>query len=324
MVLFIIGCGTRASPPQPQPQTKPQADYYLSITLSDEQSGQFKTHFYTYDIPSQKLNKVADIPLTAQYPLGVVDEKLHAVFCAERDSRGDDQLVEIDLKTGKVKWLTHNIFAINYMIPVDHEIAMVAQLRGQRQIGLCSFDLSSGTFKVWDKDNPDMYAQSLTLNPLTDRLYATVYSWNERIHLSDQATADHTSDVKPPVNDIIEYSADGTKVKQLFSVQEQIGTFVVSPKSDKAILRSAPYVFATKQLYLINLHTGKRTELLIPGYAPNGDVFFSPGGNGIYFAGFDLKTQESGLFYYAFASKKVRTILERPNSFVNNFAVYRN
>ncbi len=321
MTSCIVGCGKTASI-EPS-QTKSQPDSYLSITLSDEEAGQLKTNFYTYDIQSQKLNGVAQIPITAQYPLGVVDEKLHTVFCTERDARGDDQLVEIDLKTGKVKWLTNNIFAINYMIPVNNEIVMVAQLRGQQQIGLCSFNLSSGSLNVWDKNNPDIFAQSLTFNPFTNKLYATVYSWRERIHISGKASEELSSVVLPPVNDIIEYTADGTKVKQLFSVQEQIGTFVVSSQSDKAILRSAPSVFATKDLYLINLQTGNRTVLSIPGYSPTGDVFFSTDNNGIYFAGFNVKTQVNGIYYYDFASKKVRTIFARPNSFLNNFALYK-
>lgn len=332
-VMSLSGCGmtngngtkhTSATVSPASNEIAASSSPYLSITLSNKVGSKFVTHFFVYNIKTKKIDEVAQIPMTAQYPLGAVDESNHTLYCSERDSTGSDQLVAINLASGKTKTLTHNVFAINYLIPIGNKIVMAAQLKGSRQITLCSYDLKSRVLNVWNKKDHDTFVQSLTMDPYTNKLYATLYSWKERLEKSNNATKEHSLVVLPPINHVMEYSSNGQKVKELFSVEEQVGTFVVSNEGERAMLRSAPHVFQTKKLYSIDLKTGKKVVLSIPNYIPSGDVFFRPDDQGIFFIAYKANdpSQSNGLYYYDFNTKQVSTILSKPNSFINNFALY--
>lgn len=304
---------------------------YLSITLSDKVEDNFVTHFFVYDTRSKSIEEVGHIPMTAQYPLGVVDVAKNVLYCSKRDSQGCDQLFRINLSDNKEEKLTENLYAINYMIPIDNKIIMATKLKGTTNIGLASYDLKSEVLDIWNKADKDTCVQSLTLNPYTKKIYASLYSWKERLEKSKKASKAKSPIVIPPVNHIIEYDQDGTRIQELFSTEEQIGTFVVSNKGDRAILRSASEVFKKKELYLIDLKTGKREILNIPNYSPIGDVFFKQDDQGIFFTAFPSSYTEyeqnnsqpisNGLYYYDFGTSQVQTILAKPNSFINNFSL---
>ncbi|WP_052947812.1 hypothetical protein [Aneurinibacillus tyrosinisolvens] len=103
---------------------KPDRSPYLSITLTSQKDGKFTTQFFTYNLTSKVITEVGQVPMTAQYPLGVVDRNNNVLYYSERDSTGSDQLVEYDLNLKKKEQLTTNLSAINHMIPVDNKIFM--------------------------------------------------------------------------------------------------------------------------------------------------------------------------------------------------------
>ena len=71
---------------------------YLAITMTtQEENGDLLIHFLTYDIASKEVKEVAQVPMTAQYSLGVVDKRHYSLYFAERDTSRSDQLVKIDL-----------------------------------------------------------------------------------------------------------------------------------------------------------------------------------------------------------------------------------
>ncbi|MED0709824.1 hypothetical protein [Aneurinibacillus aneurinilyticus] len=117
--------------------------------------------------------------MTAQYPLGAIDRTNHTLYYSECDSTGADQLVKFDLKTKQKEQLTTQLFAINRMIPVDKKIILSTSPKCQRNIPLATYDLQSKKLSLWDEKDHDTSDRSLTLNPFTGKLYASLYSEKE-------------------------------------------------------------------------------------------------------------------------------------------------
>lgn len=290
---------------------------YLSITLTDKD---LKTHFFKYDITSKIISEVAGIPLTAQYPLGVIDLKNQALYYSERDSSGCDQLVKLDLRNNQKEKLTNNLFAINHIIPVGNKIILTAlkkadMEKGYRYLGLFSYDLKSKTLTSWWEENDhDTSVRTLTFNPYTKRLYASLYSWKEQLQKSHKAEQEQAPDVVPAVHRIVEYDINGRLLREIYRAEEYIAYFAVSKDGKLALLSSAPMVFHERNLFLVNLETRKKEPLKIDNFKPL-DYLFAPDLKGIYFTAGSV----NALYYYDFAIKQVEKIFSQPNGYINNF-----
>jgi WD40 repeat protein len=301
----------------PKTSTSP----YLSITLTDKN---LVMHFFKYDINSKIMSEVAQVPMTAQYPLSTVDLKNHAVYYSERDSTRCDQLVKLDLENNQKYKLTDDLFAISYIIPVENKIILVGlkkedMKKGYRYLGLFSFDLESKTLTSWwDENDHDTSVRSLTLNPYTQRLYASIYSWDEQLQKSHKAEREQAPDVVPPVHRIVEYDLNGRLLREIYRAEELIVQFAVSKDGNLAVIKSAPMIFQKRDLFLFNLKTREKELLKIDDNyeAAVEHVLFSPDQKGIYFT---AGGRPNGLYYYDFETKQLEKIFSQPDGYINNF-----
>ncbi|GAB6273181.1 MAG: hypothetical protein STSR0004_00440 [Peptococcaceae bacterium] len=238
---------------------------YLSLTLTDKD---LKIHFFEYDINSKATSEVEiaqEVPLTAQYPLSTVDLKNHALYYSERDSNRCDQLVKLDLRNNHKEKLTDNLFAISHIIPAENKIILTAlkkadMEKGYRYLGLFSYDLKLKKLTSWWEENDhDTSVRTLAFNPYTKRLYASLYSQNEMLQKSHKAEQEQAPDVVPPVHRIVEYDINGRLLREIYRAEEYIAYFAVSKDGKLALLSSAPMVFHERELFFVNLETGKKS-----------------------------------------------------------------
>ncbi|MED0670112.1 WD40 repeat domain-containing protein [Aneurinibacillus aneurinilyticus] len=322
IVSFVLGAcsllqGTNES------AVKINTSPYLSITSTTSTEGKFVIHFYIYDLTTKKVEEVGQIPMTAQYPLGAIDRKNHTLYYSERDSSGSDQLIKLNLKTKQRETLTTNLFAINHIIPVDKKIILSTSPKGQRNIPLATYDLQSKKLILWDEKDHDTSVRSLTLNPFTGKLYASLYSEKERVQKSKKADIEQTTKVVPAVHRIAEYDIEGQMLREIYKAEEMVTLFSVSKDTDLALIRTAPTVFKERKLYLYNLKTGKKEVLKTDNYGAIEHAFFSPDNQGFFFtARENVKNQEgnpNALYYYHLQTGEIKQIFAKSGSYINNF-----
>lgn len=182
-------------------------------------------------------------------------------------------------------------------------------------MGLFSYDLKSKILTSWWEENDhDTSVRTLTFNPYTQTLYASLYSWNEQVQKSHKAEQEQAPDVVPPVHRIVEYDMNGRLLREIYRAEEYIAFFAVSKDGKLALLSSAPMVFHERELFFVNLETGKKEPLKIDKLYPL-QFIFAPDQKGIYFTAGSI----TRLYYYDFETKKVEEIFSQPNGYINNF-----
>ncbi|WP_313758720.1 hypothetical protein [Tissierella sp.] len=113
-----------------------QIDDYISITTQytttyDEKNdyAKYGATIYEYNLKSKEISEIFSFPDNTQYPLGVYDKKTHSVYYVKEKNndsfkrkRTGDQIYVYSLETGSDTMLTEDVFAVNYIVPVDDTI----------------------------------------------------------------------------------------------------------------------------------------------------------------------------------------------------------
>ena len=211
---------------------------------------------------------------------------------------------------------------MNHIIPVENKIILTAlkkadMEKGYRHEALFSYDLKSKKLTSWWEENDhDTFVRTLTFNPYTKKLYASLYSVNEEHQNSHKAEQEQAPDVVPAVHRIVEYDINGRLLKEIYRAKEHIAYFAVSKDGKLALLSSAPMVFHERELFFVNLETGKKEPLKTGKLYPL-QFIFAPNQKGIYFTAGSI----TSLYYHDFETKKAEEIFAQPNGYINNFSI---
>lgn len=153
-----------------------QRPYYISFTVTREEKDKLNMYNYTYDLETKKIENKAKLTYNAQYPLTAYSDYDNAVYYSGRDKAGCDQLHKLDLNTMKDERLSDDIFAINYIIPMQDKIYLGAVLKGERPIGLFIYENREKKRIVLDKD---LMVWKLSVQPQLHNLAFNTYSQSE-------------------------------------------------------------------------------------------------------------------------------------------------
>lgn len=131
-------------------------DLYISaVATTDSDDGMLRSTVYVIDGSSDELRTIAVPPYRAQYPLAVFDESTGLVYYANNVD-GGDQLFQYDPKSQKTKQLTSDFYAINYILPIPEDVAVVAAPRaggpGDHSLLAYEYQRKTGTTKQLSKD----------------------------------------------------------------------------------------------------------------------------------------------------------------------------
>ncbi|WP_052947813.1 hypothetical protein [Aneurinibacillus tyrosinisolvens] len=187
------------------------------------------------------------------------------------------------------------------------------------------YDLQSKKLKLLDQSDHDTSVRSLTFNPFTRKLYASLYSYKERLQKGHKAELEQTPDVVPAVHRVREYDVDGKMLKEIYKAEEMVMLFSSSRDNKFALIRTAPMVFKERKLYLLNLKNDKKQLLKTENYGAIEHAYFSPDNQGFFFTGRENSKNQEGtpnaLYYYHLQTGKIEEIFAKPGGYINNFVL---
>ena len=201
-------------------QNNPQ---YISFTVTNQVKGsdtQFESHIFCYDLETRALNEVGVVPYNAQYPLTAYDRSANTIYYSasvlegERQHTGD-QLYALDLSTNEAKALTNELYAINYIIPTEKEVILVACPLEASTISLLLFSWNKDTNKLnpfsWDED---LNFSKVYGDPGTGHLTAVGFSASEYDY-----RLEHQDDTPyfPPDSSVFDIDLRAKTHKELFT-----------------------------------------------------------------------------------------------------------
>lgn len=181
ILLFVFtGCDTNKG----KVKMDEASSMYISFTTTYEKDKKFLIDVLYLNLDSKKVDKITTIPYESQYPLAVYDKNADKVYYSSETkdkagSKAGDQLFEYDINTHKVKQLTTDLYAINYIIPTSDAIYLAARPIDSRVEQ--PYIIHKGNDKVikltWD---PDLYVWNMNIDPQTDTVVLSGYSSKER------------------------------------------------------------------------------------------------------------------------------------------------
>lgn len=141
--IFLCGCSRKEN----------INDYYISYTLTKQVGEDLKSEVHYYDLADGTDKIITELPYTAQYPLTVYDKVKEKVYYTSK-VKNCDQVFEYDIKTKNHKQLTDSLSAINYIIPYEDTLLIIAVPKGSNMITLQPFLYKDNTLTdiAWDKD----------------------------------------------------------------------------------------------------------------------------------------------------------------------------
>lgn len=146
------------------------------------------------------LEEAGSVPYTSQYPLAVYDASEKIIYYSAVDETGKyDQLWKYNRDTRLAEKLTDSLFAINYIIPRQDDIFMIATERGERRNKPYLYNKATGELSEVVMDI-DFNCSLCTYNPISDRLImsGTSYSEEEEIREKWNARSVQSEPYYPP------------------------------------------------------------------------------------------------------------------------------
>lgn len=228
--------------------TKSSSALYLSFTVTHAVEGSestFESDIYYYGLKEKQVKKVATIPYTSAYPIGVYDanDKMIYYSASATSTPGQrDELYQYNVETGEITRLTSSLHCINYIIPTEDMIILGAISKGKdKTLGPKIYDKKTGEIKEipW---NDDDFINQMTYNPLTKTTVFSSNSIKEEYSVLDIA---NNAGVNPEGIRNKIYTMQGMECKLEFEVEKgYIHNIVANKKGiyyqqDTSILRSS-------------------------------------------------------------------------------------
>ena len=162
IICSLLGCSNGISN-----KYKFENSKYISFTVTNELTGTgeapgtiFESHVFCYDLQTQALSEVGVVPYNSQYPLTAYDRSENKIYYSASAMEGGrmpnstDQLYSLDLISNETTKLTSEFYAINYIIPLDEDIILVACPLNAPTLMLFSWSKKTNTISKisWDED----------------------------------------------------------------------------------------------------------------------------------------------------------------------------
>ena len=309
---------------------------YVTFTYSryvtDEPNSSIINEFWYYDSIEQLAKKIFEIEYTSQYPLGYYDKANNLIYYTKSvlldqstDTSGD-QIFVTDLNTNTEKQLTEDLFAVNYIIPVENQLLFVARPQKSNVLQLGSLNLNTGELTYWGSEDTidDTNIETISVDQKNKKIYVSAYSDAERrYNVLHQDGPAGKNNFKMPLHSVYKIDYSFEKYRVLFSKNEWIRTIlttdnVVAAFSDKQYNEAD----VPSTLIRYSLTDNTVTETAWDTYRLQiGDANYSSDGTLIYSIA-DINNKR-GLYKYSLVSKEFSEIFIQSNGFLNNIQVVK-
>lgn len=296
---------------------------YLSISVTEYNNGvntdnEMTTSIMTYDIESDALLDIDSFDYTTQYPLGIYLKSENKLYYSSYADNGD-QLFEYNVIRDGEKQLTQDLYAINYILPREEDIMVVAVKKGTRPIALYCYDKESRKLIDIINDN-DTNIQAISYNNSDNTSYYTSEYSEKAIQESGEKV--YSGKIKlfiPPDYTVYRYDKNNNRTHIYTSDNRQVST--VSGNNDFVIWKE--YIQETVgpfEIKLLNLSSNEIEILDIDKINSISELSIRADNKGFYFLGAIKDLDDRGVFYYDFSTKNiVKLITGADNKYINNF-----
>ncbi|MBZ9637425.1 hypothetical protein [Clostridium sp. FP1] len=313
---------------------------YLSICVTDYNDGKgpengMTTYFYCYDINTEKATKITGIPYTSQYPLGVYSRKENTIYYTSQvkvneKSKGD-QLFSYDLNTKKTHQLSQDVFAINYIVPMNDIIAVEAVKKGVRELKMAFYDKKKNSFEYVNIEN-DLEADILSYNPFIDKLAVSFRYKSQDYKSTMDFNEGKTSKPIPPNHYLYIFDENYRNPKKVFSTKNMVLSQIALDNHENLFLcqsdttrnfnpKSSNCIFYPKENKIEQLETiGKNISI-------SDFMFYNNDKTQVFFIGANPKDEVNfprGIYIYDFDTKQMKLIFTSKTGFINNFMLLKN
>lgn len=227
--------------------SKRDSALYLSFTVTHAVEGSedsFESDIYYYGLKEKEVKKVATIPYTSSYPIGVYDinDKMIYYSAAATSSDKRDELYQYNVQTGEKQRLTSSLHYINYIFSTEDKIILGAISEGDsKALGPKIYDKKTGVIEevLWNNDD---FINQMTYNPLTKTTLFSSNSIKEEYSVLDKA---NTAGVNPKGIKNKIYTMQGTECTFEFETDKGYIHNIVANKEgiyyqhDSSILKSS-------------------------------------------------------------------------------------
>lgn len=315
--------------------TSTEVDYVTltySRNVTDDINSPIVNEFLYYDNVTQEISKVFETEYTSQYPLGFYDKKNNLIYytknanlSTENDLSGD-QIFVTNLNDGTETQLTDDLFAVNYIYALDHQVFFVARPISSKVLKLGLLDKSTGKISYWGDENTieDINIEAMTVDNKNKRIYISAYSNSERrYNVMHQDGPAGQNNFKMPLHTVYETDFSFEHTRILLSEHEWIRTLMT--KNNFVIaLSDQQYNDAATPSSLIQydlLNDSMTKQIWDTHRLQVGDANYSSDGTKIYTI--TIVNNKRGLYEYDLETKQFKELFTPQDGFVNNIQVVK-
>lgn len=216
-------------------------DYYISMTVMEDRDNDRITCTYCYDFSTGKCWKVWENNCVAQYSIMTYDWKNNKVYYMENEGMdenghlGCDSICAHDLSTGSDEVLTDDFYAINYLIPAEDKLNIIAVARNERPVSLFQYDNKTKEVERAEELDKDLTVWHVSYSPVTNKAAIAGYLEADMTKKMDEANerAAAINDISPIMSAgrYVYTSDDGlTTLDFQFEDEYAIDKFAITPK----------------------------------------------------------------------------------------------
>src|SRR5690606_6194782 len=244
VVVLLSSCSSKAQPPVAPIMEGDYVTFTHSRYVTNDPNSPIVNEFWYYDSGVQEIKKIFEIEYTSQYPLGHYDKANNLIYYTKStpmDTTADlfgDQIFVTDLNTNEEKQLTTDLFAVNYIIPVEEHIFFVARPQDSNVLRLGSINRNTGEISYWgNKDTiNDVIIETISVNQYNRKIYVSTYSDAERnYNLMHQDGPAGKNNFKMPLHTVYEIDYAFEHSKPLYSENEWIRMILTSDQAVTAL-----------------------------------------------------------------------------------------
>lgn len=304
---------------------------YLSVLVTSYDTNETMIMDVNYlDANNKNVEQVAQINYTSQYPLSVYDKKHDIVYYSARvddnDTKGD-QLFSYDISKKTSTQLTTDIYAINYIYPVDDAVYLIVAMKGTHHLTLAKYVIDTKEFLVYDSQGKWNF-ELMTYDVYSGRIFATACLVEEQNKALDDANEAGVKYIAPDYT-LFEFTDDFYNPEIIMQTDKKLIRRMASRPDGKMFITLAESIPEWDPDYFSYILDTDSKELT-PTYDIDEIMFvteffyYLDDDSNVYFIGVDKEKDNSirGLYKFNLDSREIEMIMSTDEGFMNSCFVF--
>lgn len=282
------------------------------------------------DVANKSVESVAEINYTSQYPLSVYDKKHNVVYYSARvedDNTKGDQLFLYDIQNKSTTQLTTDIYAINYIYPVDDAVYLIVVMNGTHHITLAKYMVDTKELLVYDTEGKWNF-ELMTYDVFNGRIFATACLTEERNKALDEANEAGVKYIAPDYT-LFEFTDDFYNPVKIMQTDRKLIRRMASRPDGKMFITladSIPVWDPDYFSYILDVDTKELTPtfnidkvMFVTEF-----LYYMEDNTNVYFIGVDKDGDDPvrGLYRFNLDTREMELILSADTGFMNSCFVF--